>query len=491
MRQITDIRVRMYKMGTGDCFVLFFEAENECTFKMMIDCGTCQGTYEDMAPVIEKLLGDVSNSIDLLIVTHEHKDHVHGFDVCKELITKKLNVKNVWLAWTENEESPLANKWKKDYGQKKKALAKAASRLKQAVATQAFEDMYKHEMNGEPLMIKKREMVEKIMEFADLHMDKGVDYEYKGGLAGMNVVKEIIGAPNKISYPEPGSIRGNIRGLDGVKIYIMGPSTSWEQIRKKSVKEGSHYTRNYMDVAEWRGFSEALLSDRNSTSPFDESYVVSEDDLLSRYQQESEWRKIDHDWLYGAGELGLRVNTVTNNLSLAIAIEFGEENDRKVLLFPGDTEYGGWAAWHDLKWDTEEKNGQKHLTEELLNRTVFYKVSHHLSYNGTPRALGLEMMNHRDLVTMCTLDYNKIGPGWSRTMPSYDLLSELLIKSRGRLLIMNDENIFANDENTMLLKPHIEATKKKRMTKQEFYEFRNACREEEFFIEYKVSAKKK
>ena len=82
----------------------------------------------------------------------------------------------------------------------------------------------------------------------------------------------------------------------------------------------------------------------------------------------------------------LRMNGLTNNLSLALAFEFMDS--KKVMLFPGDAEFGSWASWHRIKWDEKGADG-KHYTEDLLNRTVFYKVAHHLSHNGQPKDLGL------------------------------------------------------------------------------------------------------
>ncbi len=107
---------------------------------------------------------------------------------------------------------------------------------------------------------------------------------------------------------------------------------------------------------------------------------------------------------------------MTNNLSLALAIGF--EDSGRVMLFPGDAEYGSWASWHKINWTEPSRTPGTHLTEDLLNRTVFYKVAHHLSHNGTAQRLGLEMMRAPDLAAMATLDYSVISNGWTTTMPN-------------------------------------------------------------------------
>jgi hypothetical protein len=83
-----------------------------------------------------------------------------------------------------------------------------------------------------------------------------------------------------------------------------------------------------------------------------------------------EWRRIDSDWLESAGSLALYLDGDINNTSLVLAIELGQAG--KVLLFPGDAQYGNWLSW---------ARTQRGI--DLLKRTVFYKVGHHGSHNAT------------------------------------------------------------------------------------------------------------
>ena len=50
----------------------------------------------------------------------------------------------------------------------------------------------------------------------------------------------------------------------------------------------------------------------------------------------------------------------------------------KVLLFAADAQTGNWSSWADVKWDDPGVS-----TDDLLARTVFYKVGHHASHNAT------------------------------------------------------------------------------------------------------------
>ena len=108
------------------------------------------------------------------------------------------------------------------------------------------------------------------------------------------------------------------------------------------------------------------------------------------------------------------------------------------MLLPGDAEFGSWESWHAIKkWDKKGKDG-KHLTEDLLNRTVFYKVGHHLSYNGTALEKGIKMMESNEMAAMASMDRKRIASKWKSTMPNKYLVQELIKKCKGKLFIMNE-----------------------------------------------------
>jgi len=83
---IDNVTVRMYCMGTGDCFLIKFRSGKQDTFTMMIDCGSCRGDKDDFIPYVQDLAGSLTDkTIDLLVITHEHNDHVNGFDKCYDI----------------------------------------------------------------------------------------------------------------------------------------------------------------------------------------------------------------------------------------------------------------------------------------------------------------------------------------------------------------------------------------------------------------------
>src|SRR5688572_8496174 len=108
------LRVRMYRQGLGDCFLLTC-TEGDETSHLLIDCGVLKGTAD-----AEKRMQDVARSVhettggrlDRLVVTHEHWDHVSGF-LQAEATFGTLEIGEVWLGWTEDPEDELANELRK------------------------------------------------------------------------------------------------------------------------------------------------------------------------------------------------------------------------------------------------------------------------------------------------------------------------------------------------------------------------------------------
>ncbi len=451
--EITKVVVHMYKMGTGDCFVLKFHDGNKILFKILIDCGCWSGSKAELLPYIEKLKDDVQGHVNVMVITHEHKDHVYGFEAGREIFLNHITVDQIWMGWTEEDGDPEVDRWREKYAERTLTIAKAALEVRNRLDSPGYESQYKESQFKDEIFHLHTHFKDVLGEFADLHASGSV----KPGLAGMTVVKEEI-ANNNIQYFKPGTIMKDIDGLPGVKIFVLGPPLLYETVKTERGGPGESYDHNKDIDAD-----ELLLSaiDFHATGdgderifPFDSTYEILDADRLaaveSAYKNEA-WRGIDFDWLMSSGSLALRMNSLTNNLSLALAFQFPKE--KKVILFPGDAEFGSWSSWHDIEW----KNGDEPIeTKDLLNQTVFYKVAHHLSHNGTAQSLGLKLMTHKDLAAMATLDYNSISSGWKSTMPNRLIIKDLLMQTKGKLMIMNTDNLFYDLNDQVPLEDKIE-----------------------------------
>ena len=107
MSAISKVVVRMYKKLLCDCFLLRIEQDDGTKSHVMIDCGLLQGVpgaSDYMKRVAEDIRDTTGGEVDLLVVTHEHWDHISGFSQAKDILLdeNKLQFRNLWMAWTED-----------------------------------------------------------------------------------------------------------------------------------------------------------------------------------------------------------------------------------------------------------------------------------------------------------------------------------------------------------------------------------------------------
>ena len=98
-RRIDRVAIRMYRLGTGDCFTVKFMKGRTVSFKLMIDCGCWQGDRAHIEPFVTELKRDVKDKVDALVVTHEHKDHVYGFEQMQRLVCDRGSLKPSRSGW--------------------------------------------------------------------------------------------------------------------------------------------------------------------------------------------------------------------------------------------------------------------------------------------------------------------------------------------------------------------------------------------------------
>ena len=127
--QLPAVRVRMYRQGLGDCFLVTFDVGGD-EAHMLIDCGTLGATTTGvtMANVVRDIRSTTGDHLHVVVATHEHKDHVSAFGSEKAAFDA-MAVDQVWLAWTENPNDRLAQKIAKQ----KRDLAAALVQTSQAL----------------------------------------------------------------------------------------------------------------------------------------------------------------------------------------------------------------------------------------------------------------------------------------------------------------------------------------------------------------------
>ncbi|HUS07781.1 MAG TPA: MBL fold metallo-hydrolase [Bryobacteraceae bacterium] len=417
------VRVRMYRQGLGDCFLITFRSGG-AESHMLIDCGVLTGTPggADRIRRVANSVLETTDHLDLLVITHEHWDHLSGF-IDAQTIFDKFKIDEVWFGWTEDPDNPAAKQLKKNHALKLAALNLAANRL------QASDP----EASG---------AIREVLSFF------GAAGAGKTAAAMQYVANR---RDAKIGYRSPDEKPIERKRFPGVRFYVLGPPLDPKLLKKSdpSQKNSEVYQFGAGLSAEGAFHAAVVQSDPergmlssedeqwlNRSFPFDDVYrvpVASEKNRAPAgyFNKQDDWRRIDNDWLQSSAQLALQLDSDTNNTSLALAIEFIKSG--KVLLFPGDAQVGNWLSWGGLEWDV---NGKKVHSSDLLNRTVLYKVGHHGSHNATLREKGLEEMTSPDLVAMIPVDEvfakGKKPIPWN--MPFGSLYQRLMEKTRGRIL---------------------------------------------------------
>jgi hypothetical protein len=493
--KVTKVTVRMYAHGFGDCFLLFFYSGPNVVYKMVIDCGMLTGDNGRLKDAIRNIAKDCNNEIDVVVQTHQHKDHISGFnlrDTDEELLWDKINVREAWLAWTENTGKggdELARQLQKKHEKKKMALIHAVALYKQHVKSQRHIDTLKEIYTGgiyHSAQERYVDALQELLEFDDIgrsEIDRASDLAETGfGLTMKEAMayfldrndriknSKIDKETTEISYWEPGEFADEAAtGLPGINFYFMGPPKNYDRL--KQMDDKTHTEMYVTDMGLSDNFYMALEGSEDgdaAVSPFhpkfscDKSHftaaqLANKDNVWNLYNdKEHYWRDIDTDWLNNAGALALALDSYTNNTSLVMAIEFTES--KKVLLFVADAQIGNWISWTEpvneqstepkLKWIVKEGTDLREVKAiDLLQRTVFYKVGHHASHNATGRKNGLELMNSGELVAMIPVDESvakKQGKkGWK--MPAKDLYTRLMEKTKGRIIRVDEGNLIKND----------------------------------------------
>lgn len=410
------VTVRMYRQGHGDCFLLAFRKEDGSPAYFLIDCGLKSGS--DLGHSIDRIIAHIGaatdNNLDVVAITHEHDDHVTGFDALtpetpeKKRAFEDIQVKQLWLAWTEEDE-PFANALRDRFDDSLIGLVGAAEQLGALGAIDdctIVEQILGFALGGEDGagLVALREKADELR-FADPGL--GAREALLSAIKGITN-KEAIRymrdrAEGSICFLRPGQAPMTIEGVPNVRVYVFGPPRNEKLLLSLDPRKSESFelaldgsTRALFGaldpVASGNPFSRRFKQRYDALKPPRQpNKEPTEDDTTAAFiaqhyglhgatEPVMDWRRIDGDWLGSASSLALRLNDEVNNTSLVLAIELVKSG--KVLLFTGDAQRGSWLSWADLEFPVEDGTV---TARDLLARTVLYKVGHHGSHNATLR----------------------------------------------------------------------------------------------------------
>jgi beta-lactamase superfamily II metal-dependent hydrolase len=376
-----SIRVRMYNVGFGDAFLLFLPTDDGDR-TMLLDCGVhpsgVTNSISDVAAdIVQTVATDGAPRIDVVVATHRHADHIAGFGL---KAWSDVDVGEVWLPWTEDRSDPAARRIRRAQNRLALALQEKAGR---SAAVSWFAANALSNADAEATLLR--------------------------GFAG---------SPERRYLPsrERGDRTFRTRVLPGVNVHALGPSHDRDVIATMSPPKGAYFPLRGANAG---GVSIGAKPDE-LTPLFAEGYQVAPREYYRRHRHLSTNASREQIDELTEDDLELAASGLEdaiNGTSLVLMLELGD----RCILLGGDAE---WGTWNEVLDDTEWC--------DLLARTDLYKVSHHGSYNGTPKSFVDDYLpDHAlSLVSLRAMDR------WP-SIPRKSLLTALA--DGGRTLVRSDK----------------------------------------------------
>jgi beta-lactamase superfamily II metal-dependent hydrolase len=375
------IRIRMYRIGFGDCFLLSLPAENGegtdlYSHHILIDCGVhAQGDIGTMEKVVDNIAEVTDRKLKIIIATHAHRDHIYGFGRFADVFSK-LKVGEVWLPWTWDENNEEALKLQKKHA----ALTDKLLQHFQALGASADPDA----LNAVVNVAGNQHAIELL----------------KSGFGNDKV---------KVRYLKAGDTLkpGDISIIPTLLARVLGPPQSKDFLAQMNPPSGQSYLR-----AGPNGTIELV----NAIQPFGRRWKADPPAAASTYLRLSAEEEKQLQDLSGSSinDLAFALDQARNNESLVILFIFFN----KYLLFAGDAQYGNWRWW----LENERSSG------DILSKINFFKIAHHGSHNATPKA-ALEKMADGEFAAMVSTQ----SKPW-KSIPRVPLMSRLDEKTKKRIV---------------------------------------------------------
>ncbi|MDQ3913930.1 MAG: hypothetical protein M3323_01175 [Actinomycetota bacterium] len=354
----TDVTVRMYKVGFGDCFLLSFSyasalPDGRAERHVLVDFGSSHtGTHGVPLPeVADHIAAHCGGRLDVVIATHRHKDHLQGYGTTAsgEAI-EALSPALVVQPWTEHPD--LAHD----------ATAPAVGdRSREFVATIAA---------GQEFAAAVGEAIGAVRgvrgDVRQLALDQVSNKAAVDRLTAW-------GQDGEAEYLSFGSTSRIEQVVPGVRVRVLGPPTveQWPAILGQRSNDPEY----------WLSHRRMLVGALEASGLASETVTEAVANVAARGEVDPgpiRWlvARMQGQQLASLQRIVRTVDDALNNTSLILVFEVG---DRR-LLFPGDAQIENWS--YPLREALAEKE-----RAELLGEIDLYKVGHHGSRNATPRSL--------------------------------------------------------------------------------------------------------
>lgn len=437
------IRVRMYRVGFGDFFLVSFLGDDGRPLHVIVDCGVFRGTSQtgdihSIEAAVADMVATTGGTVQLIVMTHRHADHIAGFARCDDDF-RRLAVSSVWMPIWESEYEPTAVKFQNELTRTALGLRQHLTALG-AKATEAEQTA-------------RRFLENATGELAAAAAAAG-NGKAGGGGGGSNArALDLL----KHGFPgvTPAYLKGNDRAplpqplVDaGLACQVLGPPPL-DNLDLMKLMDLQKTVGQYLAGAGATVGGEG--DDEGPLDPFGTEWHVDLDaaagdivggsaatgygaDPATGYAPESfrewvqeprkNWEDVTPEEALPARRLmeqavlasqpqtavtaAKQLDDFLNNQSLVLLFTFGG----KRLLFVGDAQAGNWEHWL-FDTDTPDRTGTGPVSPaagRILSSLDFYKVGHHGSGNATPKAAAEAMgaTGHR-FVAMCSTEGGVYG----------------------------------------------------------------------------------
>jgi hypothetical protein len=390
-----SVRLRMYNVGFGDCFLLSFAYPGARATKrhLLIDFGSASGAKVKTGLTLQAIAHDIAaetgGKLDAVIATHRHNDHINGFATSKDGkgpgdVIRKLAPRVVVQPWTS---APPASA---------RSLTPTLSEPEEEMRTglssaHAVARALHAELEARPFRFRPMERAQ-VRFLAD---DNRLNESAIRNLAAM-------GAAGAAEYLRAGQrSAGLARAVPGVRFSILGPASPQDE-----TEVGGRRTNDA--AAYWQLQARAAGSTMGKRRPLPFPLATRKPPPRVR------WIMRQMDAARGQQLLGVAraLDRAMNNTSLIVLIQIG----RARLLFPGDAQAESWACALEAPRVGRELAG-----------VDLYKVGHHGSLDATPKALWRALTSQKDrrLVTVLSTKRGVHGTSESTRVPRASLVSAL------------------------------------------------------------------
>jgi beta-lactamase superfamily II metal-dependent hydrolase len=327
--------VRVYNVGCGDCIYLRIPDE-QFPRHVLIDCGNFFGdrvSYLRFAMQnLQELLNDEEQvpqerlgKLDLLVATHQHWDHIKGFEGAMETL-RDIEIERIWISIAMDEQHEDAHQLRA---------------LQAHVAT----------------------TLERLVERRGLRLDPKLSALFELGLSTREATKAVCQ-----TLPEANNV-SPLFVFRGVEQDLSDSQAAQQLLVSDDPSIRLHILAPEQDIdSAYMGRALPLLDSAHRAETWFGSGVAGDIEERPGNISERSFRLLRTQLFQASLFAASQENHVVNNTSVVLLLEWRGRR----LLFPGDAEHESWRwMWHH--------------NQALLDHPLdFLKISHHGSHNGTP-----------------------------------------------------------------------------------------------------------